>query len=204
MDIYEQSVVGCRSSPTGPRCRPQNIAMYVNNPYSSWSNPGNTQPTWGSDSAPAPSIFGALPAPALPSKSNLVTFHFTSFKPNILNSTVVGPDSRPYFRVVTDSSMPGYSVFRRESKNIALIEWQEHPQVELRDVLSKQAVSGWLGLSPDRRFVPLRVFSHLIYYLSVDIFSFRAMQINGQQYIWAPNHNFICVSHFVVFPIYWC
>jgi hypothetical protein len=167
--------------------------MYANHPYSSWHNAGNVQPQWGNGSEQPPSVFGALPSPTFPSKSNLVTFRFTSFNPTILNCDVVGPNSFPYFRVVTDSSMRGYTVLQREGKNIALVEWQDHPQVEIRDKMSKKAVSRLLSLSPDRRFASMSFPFNLS--LICRHLSFRTMHINGQQYTWAPKQNVICVSH---------
>lgn len=119
------------------------------NPYSQWSS--NAQ-------GGAPSVFGALPYPAPSSwpssPSELTTLYFTSFNPTILNCTTVGPQSQPWFSVTTDSSMPGYTVFKdRKGRNVGLIEWQSHPAVEVRSLVQRQNASGWLRLSRDRRSV---------------------------------------------------
>lgn len=118
--------------------------MYTNNnPFGGWADASSGQ---------TPSVFGALPYPSAPSASNLVTFYFTSFNPHVLNCTVLGPHSQPYFQVVTDVTMPGYTVIKNvKGSSVALIEWQAHPLIEIRGVLSKQNVGRWLRLSSDRR-----------------------------------------------------
>ncbi len=125
--------------------------MYYQNPFGSWAEAGNGQSSaslW--NGTPPPSIFGALPYPASP--SNTVTYYFTSFKPNIFNCSVVGPQNQVYYQIVTDNSMPGYTVVKNaEGKNISLVEWQAHPFVEIRGTLAKQNVMNWLRLSPDQR-----------------------------------------------------
>ncbi|KAF8962579.1 hypothetical protein BDZ97DRAFT_2021739 [Flammula alnicola] len=135
--------------------------MNFNHPFGSWSEAGQ-----------APSIFGALPYPTDPEYSNLVTFYFTSFSPNILNCTVIGPQARVYYRIVTDNQMPGYTVIKNaEGKNVSLIEWQAHPMIEVRGLLSKQHVRTWLGLTADKRS--------------------RTMTVRGMQYTWAPRDKSI-------------
>lgn len=57
-----------------------------------------------------------------------------------------------YYQVVTDSSMPGYTVIKNaEGTKISLIEWQAHPFVEIRGMLAKQNVMNWLRISSDHR-----------------------------------------------------
>jgi hypothetical protein len=135
------------------------------NPFANWSagNGYSSGGSWNQDSAPPPSIVGALPYPHPPSyplpPDELITFTFTSFNPTILNCTVLGPQNRPYFYVVTDASMPGYTLWKNaERKNIALVEWQNTPLLEARGILAKQQITNWLRLAPDRRFVDLAVF----------------------------------------------
>ncbi|KAJ7450169.1 hypothetical protein FB451DRAFT_1342936 [Mycena latifolia] len=139
------------------------------NPYATWSNSSVRRAVPG-----VPSVHGALPFAADPSASNLVTFYFTDFNPSILNSTVIGRNTFPYFKITTDSSLPGYSAVKNpDGKVIALIEWKDRPLVEIRDVFSKRRVADWLALSPDA--------------------SHRVMKVNGQRYIWAPNKSTICL-----------
>ncbi|KAJ7638085.1 hypothetical protein B0H17DRAFT_1164041 [Mycena rosella] len=132
--------------------------MHIN-PYATWSNSDVRRAVPG-----VPSIHGALPFAADPSHSNLI-FYFTAFKPTILNCTVIGRNTYPYFKITTDASLPGYSAVKNsDAKVIALIEWKDRPL---------QRVSDWLTLSPDA--------------------SHRLMKMNGQQYIWAPQKGTICV-----------
>ncbi|KAJ7687970.1 hypothetical protein B0H17DRAFT_938936 [Mycena rosella] len=141
--------------------------MHIN-PYATWSNSDVRRAVPG-----VPSIHGALPFAADPSHSNLI-FYFTAFKPTILNCTVIGRNTYPYFKITTDASLPGYSAVKNsDAKVIALIEWKDRPLVEIRDLFSKQRVSDWLTLSPDA--------------------SHRLMKMNGQQYIWAPQKGTICL-----------
>ncbi|KAF8842903.1 hypothetical protein BDN67DRAFT_1009367 [Paxillus ammoniavirescens] len=150
--------------------------MYGTNPFSAeeaW-NAGSGRSTGG-----APSVFGALPYPTASanqvSLNELVTFRFTSFNPTILNCTVIGPNNETYFRVVTDASMQGYTVLKNSrGSNIALVEWQTHPNVEARGVAAKQPVAQWLQLASDR--------------------SSRYMMHNGVGYSWAPSDRFLHLS----------
>ncbi|KAJ7486899.1 hypothetical protein FB451DRAFT_1026040 [Mycena latifolia] len=139
------------------------------NPYATWSNTSVRRAVPG-----VPSVHGALPFAADPSASNLVTFYFTALNPTILNCTVIGRNTHPYFSISTDPSMPGYtSVKNLDGKIIALIEWKDRPLAEVRNVFSKRRVSDWLSLSPDA--------------------SHRAMKVSGQHYIWAPQKRTICL-----------
>ncbi|KAK7049355.1 hypothetical protein VNI00_005956 [Paramarasmius palmivorus] len=132
------------------------------NPFSAW-NSGDGVP---------PSVYGALPAA---DSSTLPSLVFT-FAPNpsLLNCTVMGPNNATHFYVVTDPNMPTYTVFKaHDGKSLALIEWQQTPQVELRGLVAKQAASSFLKLSSDQRF--------------------RIMQIAGQEYLWIPSQNSIAL-----------
>ncbi|KAF5356763.1 hypothetical protein D9756_006724 [Leucocoprinus leucothites] len=145
--------------------------MYHHNPFGTWAEAGQGQSTgslWGT--SPPPSVFGALPYPSAP--SNTVTYYFTSFKPNILNCSVIGPQNQVYYQIVTDNSMPGYTVLKNaEGKNISLVEWQAHPFVEIRGALAKQNVMNWLRLSQDQ--------------------SHRLMDVRGMRYVWVPRDKSI-------------
>ncbi|KAJ7626091.1 hypothetical protein FB45DRAFT_979926 [Roridomyces roridus] len=80
-----------------------------------------------------------LPFAANPSRSNNLHFYFTAFNPTILNCTVVGKNTVPYYKIVTDDSMRGYTV------------WKQYPLVEIRDIVPKQRVGEWLVVSNDLR-----------------------------------------------------
>ena len=78
--------------------------MYTNNPYAQggWYNPENSRSINNGPWCPNalhPPTFGALP----PSKTNpsILTFEFSSFQPDILNSVVTGPDNREFFQIRT-------------------------------------------------------------------------------------------------------
>ncbi|KAF7342249.1 Auxin efflux carrier [Mycena venus] len=140
--------------------------MHIN-PYATWSNSNVRRAVPG-----VPSVHGALPFTADPTASNLVVFHFASFKPSILNCTVLGKNTYPYFTVTTDPAIPGYTAVKNaDGKPMALIEWKDGPLVEIRGILPKQRVSDWLTLSGDG--------------------SHRTMKVNEQQYIWAPQRSTI-------------
>jgi len=148
--------------------------MSHNNPFAQggWKSPEN-RTLWDNSSTP-PSIFGALPYPSAPPQSDFVIYHFTSFNPTLLNCTVIGPDYQPCYRIVSDSTMPGYTTCKTVAgRNLALIEWTSHPLVEIRDVLIKQEVRSWLRLSSSS--------------------SYRVMEIRRIQYTWAPYDKFICL-----------
>ncbi|KAJ6450780.1 hypothetical protein C8R45DRAFT_848783 [Mycena sanguinolenta] len=126
------------------------------NPYAQggWKNANQNALDWSSSVPPRPSLLGALPllSPALP--PILLSFTFRSFNPNILNSTVTGPDSRLYFTISTDSLAATCTAFFNATGNpIAIIEWREHPVAEIRGILSKRRISQWLTLSQNGRFV---------------------------------------------------
>lgn len=123
------------------------------NPYAQagWYNPANPNSV-ANTNAPRPSIFGALPYSGAATQPTVVAFKFTSFNPNIMNCTVVGPQSKTYFRVTTDSPNPGFTIVHNSrGEPMTVVEWLHHPTVEIRNILSKWTTSQWLGLSRDRR-----------------------------------------------------
>ncbi|KAJ7509558.1 hypothetical protein B0H11DRAFT_1846605 [Mycena galericulata] len=136
------------------------------NPYSQgW--PGSNSNTG------TPSIFGALPFPAPDSLPTFFSFRFTSFNPTVLNCTIIGPKSRPYFRIMTDAPMPGVTVFQNSNgQNISLVQWHRHPEVEMRNV-SRQRTSEMLALSNDQ--------------------SSRTMSVSGRTLTFTPRDNFIWI-----------
>jgi hypothetical protein len=171
------------------------------NPFGAWADNN----TGGSSSTP--SVFGALPYPSDPAYANMVNFFFTSFNPNILNCTIVGAQNRPYYTIVTDGQMAGYTVIKNSSGHkVSLIEWQSRPMVEIREVLSKQYIRSWLALNSDKRFVFVYVNVCLSQSLIIAAFflfilhSSRTMTIRGMQYTWAPRDKAINVSRNVCSP----
>ncbi|PFH49581.1 hypothetical protein AMATHDRAFT_147411 [Amanita thiersii Skay4041] len=135
------------------------------NPFSGWADARNS-----GNAVPPPSVFGALPYPSAP--SNLSIFYLTSFSPDIFNCSILNLQGQTYYKIITDKHNPGYTVLRNAAgKNVALIEWQSHPLVEIRGLLSKQYISQWLRLSADR--------------------SSRTMDVRGSKYFWAPRDKSI-------------
>ncbi|KAJ7117172.1 hypothetical protein C8R44DRAFT_627037 [Mycena epipterygia] len=112
------------------------------------------------------------PPPAPPPA--FVTFQFTSFNPTLLDSTVLGPSSQFYFHVSTASRPLRYTAVRDSTNEaITVIEWLKHPVIEIRDALTKQAVSQWLVLSSDK--------------------SYRTMNFDGRSFVWSPEGNYVCL-----------
>jgi len=145
------------------------------NPFSSWVTAGN----YKNDSGPLPSIVGALPysQSSYPiSPDDLVTFTFTSFNSTILNCNVLGPHNRPYFFIVTDTSiLPGFTFVRDVGgKNIAVVEWNTSPLLEIQGINSKQKIGDWLKLASNQ--------------------SCRTMEVQGKTYNWAPYDSYICLT----------
>ncbi|KAJ7451384.1 hypothetical protein FB451DRAFT_1409887 [Mycena latifolia] len=149
------------------------------NPYaqSGWANTGNPNASSSRGTFPQPSIFGALPYPnTIPASGSptFMSFRFTSFSPTILNSAVVGPKSRTYFRVTTDVPTVGYTVVHNlVEEPIVIIEWAPQPIIEIRDIVSKRPVSDWLTLSADT--------------------TYRTMTANGKPFFWVSDSTYNCV-----------
>ncbi|KAF7369300.1 hypothetical protein MVEN_00257900 [Mycena venus] len=140
-----------------------------------WRNPANPNaPGSSRNPPPQPSVFGALPDPyrSRAPKPALIPFTFTSFRPNVLNCTVTGPQSRVYFRITTDTPTVGYTVFFDSAgQPVTIIEWRNHPVVEIRGILSKRSTSDWLPLSQNG--------------------SHRQMEALGKHFVWVPGGEYI-------------
>ncbi|KAG6915920.1 hypothetical protein DXG01_009250 [Tephrocybe rancida] len=150
--------------------------MFTNNPYAQggWYNPANplsiNNGTWGSQSAPQPSVYGALPNAIPPAPPKILTFYFVSLRPNILNSTVIGPQSQKYFDISTSSPNVGAStVFLKSGQPFAAIEWTNQPAVEVYGLVPRQTTARWMELSRDQ--------------------SYRSIQVHGKWYAWVPRDS---------------
>ncbi|KAF7360123.1 hypothetical protein MVEN_00740700 [Mycena venus] len=146
------------------------------NPYAQggWSNSYN--PNAASNSASGwgttPSLYGALPYSTPPVVTPELIFTFTPLDGTILNSLVIGPKSRTYFRVSTDSASSGFTVVQNSKlESVALIEWKSHPIVEIADIVSKRSTFQWLALSPDK--------------------THRVMNARGKNFRWTPSEGYI-------------
>ncbi|KAJ7461688.1 hypothetical protein B0H11DRAFT_2312098 [Mycena galericulata] len=149
------------------------------NPYAQggWSNSynPNANQTSGTTSGTSP-LYGALPYPAgLSIAPSFLTFVFSSLDGTILNSLVIGPQSRTYFRINTDSTSSGFSVIQNHKlESAALVEWRSHPIVEIRDIVSKRSTSQMLVLSEDKMY--------------------RVMSARGKNFRWTPTKDYIELS----------
>ncbi|KAI0078326.1 hypothetical protein K474DRAFT_1594242 [Panus rudis PR-1116 ss-1] len=153
------------------------------NPFTAggWTRAGarSSRNPWGDNDAVPPSVFGALPSlsPAEAARSmqpDSVTFQFTNFRTTILNCTIVGPQNRVAYRVVTEPVAPSCTILKdNESRNVAMVQWQPNATLEIRGVTPRQRVKEWLPLSSDR--------------------SRRKMEVRGVIYAWKPMDGFICL-----------
>jgi hypothetical protein len=83
-----------------------------------------------------------------------ISFRFTSFSPSILDCTVVGPQAKTHFHISTDIPTPGFTtIFDTDNEPMTIIEWLPNPVLEIRGIVPKQRVSGWLALSPAKRCI---------------------------------------------------
>ncbi|KAJ7189196.1 hypothetical protein C8R46DRAFT_1056791 [Mycena filopes] len=142
------------------------------NPFTNGWNAAH--PGSSGNTVPQPSIFGALPYPTRSMTTMFMSFLFTSFTPTILNSTVVGPKSKTYFRITTDTPTVGFTVIHNSANQpMIIIEWLKHPVIEIRDIVSKRQTADWLPLSADK--------------------SYRTMTALGKTFVWAPDGRYICL-----------
>lgn len=119
------------------------IEMYTN-PFAAWSCSGSSRP----------SVYGALPFKPPSSAQSIISLTFTLFHPDILTSTVFGPNETPCFEVVNDCPTPGTTLFRTvEGTSFAVIEWRRVAVVEIKNILRRTTAGQWLALSSDRRSV---------------------------------------------------
>ncbi|KAF9027529.1 hypothetical protein BDZ89DRAFT_952064 [Hymenopellis radicata] len=149
------------------------------NPYAQggWANPQNqdciSNVPWSLSSPPQPSVYGALPF-SYESHSSQDTMHRFGFKyeKTILQSIVFGPKNRPYFRVAHDLPKHGMTTFTNtEGHDFAVIDWYGSPEVEMKGLMERQAVSFWMPLSSDGMS--------------------RSMYARGKWFSWIPNQNSI-------------
>jgi hypothetical protein len=122
------------------------------NPYAQggWSNPLNPSAV-NNPTGTNTSVYGALPYFSQSATPAFLSFIFASTDGTVLNSTIIGPQSRKYFQVSTDSTASGYSVVQNsQMESVALIEWGNNPIVEIREIVARQQTAQFLPLSPDK------------------------------------------------------
>ncbi|KAJ8517752.1 hypothetical protein ONZ45_g5100 [Pleurotus djamor] len=123
--------------------------MYTSNPYASWQSGSGSYAFPRGAGAPTPSIFGALPFSASAPSSNapMVAFTFT-FNTSILSCSVIGPQNKVYYQIATDTPRPGFTFIHNASSSVvAIVEWQQHPIIEIRNIVPKQYASQWVILN---------------------------------------------------------
>jgi hypothetical protein len=143
----------------------------------------NTTWPWSQSNGAPASLFGALPAqfqlgaPPL-GVADLISFHFTSFAPSILNCTVMGPRSIVYYKVVTAPGSSTTTLRDNQGSEAALLGWSRQPYVQMGTSVPKQKVLEWLPLSSNK--------------------ASRKMFVQNVQYRWVPIGNDIYVSSFAL------
>ncbi|KAL0946105.1 hypothetical protein HGRIS_012370 [Hohenbuehelia grisea] len=148
--------------------------MYTNNPYAHWSHSKSTFPS------SAPSVFGALPFSASPSKPAIISFYF-EFNVAIFNCVITGPDNKVLYKITTDNPAPGFTIMTdAQGQAMAVVEWQAHPIVEIRGLVKKQHTARFLSLNADK--------------------SARHMEYNGKRYTWAPGTQALCLFNSAANP----
>ena len=128
--------------------------MYCNNPYAQggWYNPQNSHSINNSPwcaNALHPPTFGALPASQ--TNASILSFEFSSFQPDILNSVVTGPNNREFFTIKT--ATPACTVIYKSGTTspFCTINWQANPTVEAEGILDRQRTGEFLRLSGNNR-----------------------------------------------------
>lgn len=128
--------------------------MFINNPYAQggWHNPQNPHSINDSPWCPSsldPPTFGALPTGQM-SHSSILTFEFSVFQPNILNSVVTGPNNCEAFTIRTPT--PICTVIYKAGIPFSTITWQTNPIVEAEGILYRQRTNQFLKISADNRY----------------------------------------------------
>ena len=166
-------------------------------PFSGWSSSGGGK---GNENTPATtSIYGALPYPLSAAIPSSVEFHFNQL--NLLNSTVIGPHSRPCFHVITNEGFPSKTILYNSDGGVSTtIEWVKNPTVEVQSTVPKREVREWLVISPNGRY------ALTIHILKSQIdrppCSFRSMIVQGRRFIWRPASTKISVRSSFILGIF--
>ncbi|KAF8646149.1 hypothetical protein AX16_007381 [Volvariella volvacea WC 439] len=152
--------------------------MFANNPYAQagWTNAANPNaiqdPTWNT-MVGVPPTFGALPNIG-PNNTSILTLYFTQFNPNILNSTVIGPNNEPCYKVISAHGRTAIQRLKNDGRVVSTIEWNQPPMIEVDGIATCQEARKFLAASPDGRS--------------------RLLQARGKQYAWTPQPgNCICL-----------
>ncbi|KAF8162469.1 hypothetical protein K438DRAFT_1618364, partial [Mycena galopus ATCC 62051] len=128
------------------------------------------------------SIYGALPSSTPPIITPELSFTFSPLDGTILNSIVIGPKSRTYFRISTDSALSGFTVVQNHKlESVAVIEWRNHPMVEISSIVSRRTLSpikrAW-SFSPEHRLNGIQP-------------RHRIMSAREKSFRWTPSQGYI-------------
>ncbi|KAF8206885.1 hypothetical protein K438DRAFT_1577463, partial [Mycena galopus ATCC 62051] len=110
-----------------------------------------------------PSLYGALPSSTPPVITPELSLTFSPLDGTILNSTVIGPKSRTYFRISTDSASSGSQWFK--ITNLKVPPLSNEGPIQWRSTLQ------WLALSPDK--------------------THRIMNTREKSFRWTPSQGYI-------------
>ena len=115
--------------------------MTTLNPFSGWPNPGGS-------GSPA-----VLP-PSQQMKSQVLTFRYVELSPDVLNCTIIGPDSLPWLEVITAPNGPR-TLFRHLGNGAAayIIDWTRPLSVQVNGQPESKHLGHWLGLQVDQKYV---------------------------------------------------
>ncbi|KDQ64083.1 hypothetical protein JAAARDRAFT_117722 [Jaapia argillacea MUCL 33604] len=128
----------------------------------------STQPSANGTVAPSPTTLTAL------STSGPTLFlTFTNFTPSVLNCIVIDRNYETVRRICSNIS-PIFTLIKDpEGHNLALIEWNSLPTVEITGVIPKQKARDWLALTPEGMS--------------------RIMTVGQAYYVWAPAGKYVCL-----------
>ncbi|KAH8834009.1 hypothetical protein DL96DRAFT_1810371 [Flagelloscypha sp. PMI_526] len=109
---------------------------------------------------------------ATPTTSNVLTFEFVRFNPDITNCSLAGPGGVQHPAIFsTDNGMTVVQNF--QSELTGAINWTHPATVELPGLVGRQTVRQWLSLTRDR--------------------TQRTMVFRGQTFTWRPSWEDLCL-----------
>ncbi|KAH8834008.1 hypothetical protein DL96DRAFT_477423 [Flagelloscypha sp. PMI_526] len=107
-----------------------------------------------------------------PATSNVLTFKFVQFNPDITNCSLAGPDGVQHPAIFsTDNRMTIVQNF--QSELTGTITWTHPATVELPGLVSRQSVRQWLSLTRDK--------------------AQRTMVFRGHAFTWRPSWEDLCL-----------
>lgn len=152
-----------------------------------------------------PPTFGALPP--VQTNASILTFEFSAFQPDILNSVVTGPNNREFFIIRTPT--PTCTVIYKSGTPFCTINWQTNPTVEAEGIIGRQRTGEFLKLAADSRWARgtnFRGVRRIVWLRYFFYSSYRSMTVHdtGKVYAWIPRGTdvIVCVHNNSPFTIY--